>query len=306
MLKRIQSAISTAHAISLAIREAPDAISECVEFARGNAELRECPECRDFPEGPRTWRRAWKMLKNERRKWEEVRLEMSRQRDILSVGQEEAESSYRAASTERNELRAQITEARELLSGLSSGLGYGLGGDDESLPSMIGRVRSGIERNLSVLTASRNAGKAELSRISARLAETERALAEMNGMYDEQCKATIAARENIEGLYAETAKERDELKARVENQASEIATLRNRVTELVCGRGDFRAKLARYEAAERWHQVTAGEGELPPPIPVLWEHTEPDIKPRGCLRHSIQGNCGTYRWRYASSKDVPQ
>lgn len=68
---------------------------------------------------------------------------------------------------------------------------------------------------------------------------------------------------------------------------------------------DLRAKLARYEAAETWHQVTAGDGELPPVIPVLWRNNHPDFQ-MGELNYSIQGPCGTYEWRFASSEDVPQ
>lgn len=68
-------------------------------------------------------------------------------------------------------------------------------------------------------------------------------------------------------------------------------------------REDLRAKLARYEAAEKWHQVTAGEGELPPPIPVLWRDNHPDFPP-GELNYCIQGACGHYEWRFLSSVDV--
>lgn len=70
-------------------------------------------------------------------------------------------------------------------------------------------------------------------------------------------------------------------------------------------REDLRTKLARHEAAETWHQVTAGEGELPPPIPVLWRNNHPDF-PVGELNYCIQGACGCYEWRFLSSNDVPE
>lgn len=93
---------------------------------------------------------------------------------------------------------------------------------------------------------------------------------------DERCNSHVIENKNMLGAATKSAKESSEL----------------------------RAKLTRYEAAETWHQVTAGEGELPPAIPVLWRNNHPDF-PVGELNYSIQGACGHYEWRFLSSKDVP-
>lgn len=39
----------------------------------------------------------------------------------------------------------EIEQARDALSALSSSLGHGLGGEDEPIPSMVERVRQGVE-----------------------------------------------------------------------------------------------------------------------------------------------------------------
>lgn len=127
-------------------------------------------------------------------------------------------------------LQSIINETRELLSALSSSLGYGLGGEDEPLAHMVDRVNEGVKYHLAVM----------------------------------------ATRDKVQRF------EHDEALT----------------------------KLARYKAAEKWHQVTAGDGELPPAIPVLWRNNHPDFQ-MGELNYSIQGACGTYEWRFASSGDVP-
>lgn len=83
-----------------------------------------------------------------------------------------------------------------------------------------------------------------------------------------------------------------------------IESLSDNVIELSENLNEALAKLARYEAAEKWHQVTAGDGELPPRFPVLWRNNHPDF-PKSGIHFCIQGGYGTYEWRFLSSGDVP-
>lgn len=291
MIKRLSSAISTARAISLAIRELPDALREVVEFARENSSLREQlddanqaltvynnehnkalalaeravsdwkgkhdtlkreladlrndheriarelfearympedPECEDYPDGPRTWRRAWKMLKKERRRWEEERAALGR----------------------------------------------------------------------------------EISALSTELEKTRDALGGMNRLRDEQCSDTIAVRKNMESAYGDIVFERDNLRLKIailvdasESMSANCKNAIERCRELTCEAGALKAKLERHEAAERWHQVTDGEGELPPSrLDVLYK-----LSPLCVVLYGAPFPVHlTFAWRYLSSWDVPQ
>lgn len=72
-------------------------------------------------------------------------------------------------------------------------------------------------------------------------------------------------------------------------------------------RDEALAKLARYEAAEKWRQVTPGiNGGYPPDdLTVLFEYNHPDYTAHRGLEFGRPGTAGTYRWRFLSSKDVP-
>lgn len=70
------------------------------------------------------------------------------------------------------------------------------------------------------------------------------------------------------------------------------------------------SKLSRYEAAETWHQVTAGEGELPPKgvevIGRFGEHSGVFIVKVRPKNQKPYDGINTYQWRFVSSEDVPQ
>lgn len=71
---------------------------------------------------------------------------------------------------------------------------------------------------------------------------------------------------------------------------------KERITELT-------AQLARYEAAETWHQVTAGEGELPPEgVDVIYRY---DIGSQMFFSKDPPMYNDKYQWRFESSKGVP-
>ena len=67
-------------------------------------------------------------------------------------------------------------------------------------------------------------------------------------------------------------------------------------------RDELKAQLARHVEAERWHQVTAGEGELPPGgIEMIGRY---GAQPPLFFFKDAPTSSGTYEWRYASSEDV--
>lgn len=73
-------------------------------------------------------------------------------------------------------------------------------------------------------------------------------------------------------------------------------------------RDELTAKLARYEAAEKWHQVTAGDGELPPEgAKVIYQYNNPNcaFEPKRIGFPLNAPVYRTYKWRFASSGDVP-
>jgi len=70
-------------------------------------------------------------------------------------------------------------------------------------------------------------------------------------------------------------------------------------------RDELKAQLARHVEAERWHQVTAGEGELPPEgVEVIGRFSEHSGMFIAKVRPERDG-IKTYQWRYASSKYTP-
>lgn len=110
----------------------------------------------------------------------------------------------------------------------------------------------------------------------------------------------------------------DVLIKRIEKQAAEMESLRVYTVQLIKERdaangewdslarerNELRAKLTRYEAAETWHQVTAGEGKLPPEgVDVIcrYESNSQTFFSKGPPMYNDK-----YQWRFASSKDVPQ
>lgn len=69
-------------------------------------------------------------------------------------------------------------------------------------------------------------------------------------------------------------------------------------------RSDLRAKLARYEAAEKWHQVTEDEGELPPEgVEVIYKFR---TKTQCYIGKPRFYRIGPFEWRFLSSEDVSQ
>jgi predicted ribosome quality control (RQC) complex YloA/Tae2 family protein len=129
-----------------------------------------------------------------------------------------------------------------------------------------------------------------------RLASTYR-----NMEYDQDVANLTKERDELHKTIAALSDELEtecEVAREVKSYAEEI--IESKVAEI----SELKSQLASHIEAERWRQVTAGEGELPPNIPVFWRNNHPDF-PLGAIQHSVQGACGTYEWRYVSSKDVP-
>lgn len=75
---------------------------------------------------------------------------------------------------DRDALTDQINAARDQLGTLSSWLGFGLGGENESLVSMVGRVKEGIENHVVVQNNMAIAIAKERDDLRAKLDELER------------------------------------------------------------------------------------------------------------------------------------
>jgi chromosome segregation ATPase len=79
-----------------------------------------------------------------------------------------------SVTNERDDLAAQINTTRNQLSALSSWLGFGLGGENESLTSMVGRVKEGMEHHFGVMTTMRDTAQNERDTLRAKLDDLER------------------------------------------------------------------------------------------------------------------------------------
>jgi len=258
-------------------------------------------------------------------------------RDLLRAVAEFPETTrmVSALAKECLKTRDDIQEARELLSGLSSALGFGLGGENESLPSVISRVEDGIIHNLSVWDSIRSELMKERDTQSEQLYGFLREL----GWKKPELPKPGEIRQKIDELFEELAVEKhvgelqwDWAKERIaqlnidnDSLGGALSMEHGIAVEASIELDTLRVKLRDYEAAhdaqvdlcveksgqaeqlrqlitktEKWHDVTNGIGELPPDGKVvLWQcHTWGD-------RYYVSiPNSRISRWRFLSSEDV--
>jgi phage shock protein A len=84
------------------------------------------------------------------------------------------ESERARVAESRDELSVQIGECRDQLSDLSSWLSFGIGDENESLSSMVVRVKEGVEHHFGVMTTMRDTAQNERDALRAKLEDLER------------------------------------------------------------------------------------------------------------------------------------
>lgn len=266
-LTRLKSTLSTVTSTLQAVRELPGVMKEAIAFARENSEVRRELEAAnvELDKGLNLYLEWMNRCITLTTKLETVRTECQQKLDL----QWEA---VKAIESDRDEALAKLARYEAAETTINH------------LKSALNRDKTGLALALCNIREHVNGCKW--------IPDGENA----SYSYDEMSEETIRK----ECGYIIASVDQIAEKALLESGALATSAVRDELTEQF---ETMKTKLARYEAAEMWHQVTAGEGELPPAIPVLWRDTHPDHD--DVLIYCIKGARGTYEWRYLSGKDVP-
>jgi len=204
-LRKLTSALSTAHALVLSAIELPDALKYVVEFARENGATKEEIS-------------FWKAARD---RWVDWACHVDGGQRTPGTDDYDGDSDMMARITkalrENSELRKALNLAEEYREN---------------------QTTTCSERHNRI-----KALEAELNTLQSRLTETEKMLGGMNLLYDEQCRSTIDARKNGEELAASVMRECDALRNRILGQECRIREVEEALGRVRAKRDALRAKL---------------------------------------------------------------
>jgi hypothetical protein len=192
--------------------------------------------------------------------------------------------------TEYDQDIANLTEERdELMVKLSNVLGE-LGWHKPELPKQ-GEIKREIDKLFGELAVEKHVGELAVEKHVGELA-VEKHVGELQwGWARERISGQVQHIKDVDTALSRSSKENFRLECERERAIEE--------------RDELKAKLARHIEAERWRQVTNGEGEsLPEGVEVIGrfsEHSGMFIVKSRPDRDGIK----TFEWRFASSEDVP-